>query len=471
MGIMMLHRTLAVGAALALAVAACTSDEPTPSSGEPLGTEPAPTESAPRTTPTVAPEPSTTPATSVVVPTTVAPEPSTTPETTVVPPTEVWSVTQVDAELPNADDFSHELDVMVLPDGRPRVIYGSGTSLRMATCIDLACTEVEVVEVLDTAPTVRRWSAAVRGDGSPVIVANQLMVWCEDPECGSVTTSVLPERYDRPWLVTSPDGRVGVFMLVATEVWAGSGPPGDHVVAFTYCDDPGCLDDPDGLTELRFVSADEFSWRGRAVGGFDSEGLPVALHWARPRSADPSALAVVACEDTDCVTVGEPQTVAEGSSFSLRSPMAVPGGGLVLLYQTFVGGPDVEWQGVTTSVTVCEHTTCSEVGATVELHPVEAGEDGTPFSGALGPDGLVRLVWTTVEGFELTTCDDAACTAFDTSDLVPQRAYQIGLVVAGDGATVVATADSRTPDEPNIVPGVWLLRCADRQCVPPEPAS
>ena len=83
----------------------------------------------------------------------------------------------------------------------------------------------------------------------------------------------------------------------------------------------------------------------------------------------------------------------------MRSPMAVPGGGLVLLYQTFVGGPDVEWQGVTTSVTVCEHTTCSEVGATVELHPVEAGEDGTPFSGALGPDGLVRLVWTTVEGF------------------------------------------------------------------------
>ncbi len=270
--------------------------------------------------------------------------------------------------------------------------------------------------------------------------------------------------------MTSPDGRVGVFDVVSTEP-TGIGPPGDRFVAFTYCDDPGCLDDPDGLTELRFVSADEFSCFGRAVGGFDSEGLPVALHWATPRSDDPSALAVVACEDTDCVTVGEPRTVAEGSSFSLRSPMAVPGGGLVLLYQTFVGGPDVEWQGVTTSITVCEHTTCSEVGATVELNPVEAGEFGTPFSGALGPDGLVRLVWTTVEGFELTTCDDAACTAFDTSDLVPHRAHQIGLVVAGDGATVVATADSRPPDEPNIVPGVWLLRCDDRQCVPPEPAS
>ena len=320
----------------------------------------------------------------------------------------------------------------------------------------------------------------MRGDGSPVIVttsgggsvpAEQLLVWCDDPDCGSATTSVLPGmlRYVEPWLATSPDGRVGVFDVVSTEPTVG--PPGDRFVAFTYCDDPGCLDDPGELTELRSVSADEFSFFGRAVGGFDSEGLPVALHWAIPRSDDPAALAVVACGDTDCVTVGESRTVAEGTSFSLRSPMAVPGGGLVLLYQTFEGGRDVEWQGVTTSVTVCEHTTCSEVGATVELNPVEAGESGTPFSGALGPDGLVRLVWTTVEGFELTACDDAACSAFDTSGLVPHRAWQIGLVVAGDGATLVATADPRTPDEANIVPGVWLLRCADRQCVPPESAS
>ena len=474
---MMSRRTLAIAAALALAVAACASDEASPSTVAPEPSSIPATSIVPETPATepstVAPEPSTIPETPVTEPTIAAPEPTLAPEPPVVPPTEVWSVTQVDAELPNADAFYQELNVMVLPDGRPRVIYGTGTSLRMATCVDLACTEVEVVEVLDTAPDLAvAGSAAMRGDGSPVIVAARGVVWCEDPDCGSVTTSVLPEmRYDRPWLVTSPDGRVGVFMLVATEVWAGSGPPGDYVVAFTYCDDPGCLDDPDGLTELRFVSADEFSFRGGAAGGFDSEGLPVALHWAIPRSADPSALAVVACEDTDCVTVGEPRTVAEGSTFSLRSPMAVPGGGLVLLYQTFVGGPDVEWQGVTTSITVCEHTTCSEVGATVELNPVEAGEFGTPFSGALGPDGLVRLVWTTVEGFELTTCDDAACSAFVTSDLVPHRAHQIGLVVAGDGATVVATADSRPPDEPNIVPGVWLLRCDDRQCLSPEPAS
>jgi len=470
---MMSRRTLAIGTVLVLAVAACSSDEATPISGDPSGTEPVPTGSPPPTPSTVAPEPSTIPETPVTEPTIDAPEPTSVPEPPVVPPTEVWSVTQVDAELPNADAFYEELNVMVLPDGRPRVIYGSGTSLRMATCVDLACTEVEVVEVLDTAPALAfAGSAAMRGDGSPVIVANQLVVWCEDPECGSVTTSVLPDRrYLNPYLVTSPDGRVGVFDVVSTEPTV-LGPPGDRFVAFTYCDDPGCLDDPDGLTELRFVSADEFSWFGRAVGGFDSEGLPVALHWATPRSDDPAALAVVACGDTDCVTVSAPQIIAEATGFSLRTPMAVPGGGLALLYQRYDGGPDVEWQGVTTSFIACADTTCADRSATAELRRSEVGGgDGTPFSGALGPDGLVRLVWTTVEGFELTTCDDAACTAFDTSDLVPHRAYQIGLVVAGDGATVVATADSRPPDEPHIVPGVWLLRCDDRQCVPPEPAS
>jgi hypothetical protein len=467
---MMSRRTLAIGTVLVLAVAACSSDEATPISGDRSGAEPVPTGSSLPTPSTVSPEPSTIPETSVVPetpvtePTTAAPEPTLAPETTVVEPTRVWSVTQADAELPNApDNFMQELNVMVLPDGRPRVIYGSGTSLRMATCVDLTCTEVEVVEVLDTAPAMAGGvSAAVRGDGSPVIVADQLMVWCEDPECDSVTTSVLPEfRYREPWLVTSPDGRVGVFDVVATEPSVG---PVDRFVGFTYCEDAGCLDDPDGLTELRYVSADEFVFHGIGVGGFDADGLPLAVHWAPTRSGE-TELMVVACRDVDCVSVDEPHAVAEGDEFvfRLRSPMATQGGGLVLLYEHGYGRTgDI-------SVTVCEDIACSDA-VSAGLHHLEGGAN-TPFSGALGPDGMLRAVSTTTEGFELTTCDDPACSAFVTSELVPHRAHQIGLVIAGDGATVVATADFCPPDEPNIYPGVWFLRCEDRSCDPPEAGS
>ena len=238
-----IRRLLAIFAAFMFVGTACSSDELTVQ--------------GPATTVTATTEETSSPST---VP---GEETTTSTTTTSTPPSAVWSVVQVDEGLPNGG-FWRKLDVVVLPDGRSRVIYGSGTSLRMGTCVDVACSDTEVVEVLDTAPALagELWmSAAVRGDGSPVIVtadynpeptAELRLVWCEDPECASVTTSVLPDRrYNEPWLVSSPDGRVGVFDVVSTEPSPGQV---DSFVAFTYCDGPECLDDPDGLTELRFVS-------------------------------------------------------------------------------------------------------------------------------------------------------------------------------------------------------------------------
>ncbi len=175
---MMSRRTLAIGTVLALAVAACSSDEATPISGDRSGTEPVPTGSSLPTPSTVAPEPSTIPETSVVPetpvtePTIAAPEPTLAPEPPVVPPTEVWSVTQVDAELPNADAFYARAE----RDG----------VARWAPACDLWVGHVAQNGDLRRSGLHRgggrrgaryspgrgdRWvSAALRGDGSPVIV-------------------------------------------------------------------------------------------------------------------------------------------------------------------------------------------------------------------------------------------------------------------------------------------------------------
>lgn len=146
----------------------------------------------------------------------------------------VWSVVQVDAEVPNGTFGPDGLRAVMMPDGRPRVIYGVGTLLRMATCVDVACSSVDVAEIVDTAPFGAgniQMSAALRGDGSPVVMLygtdparpaslegeQEQLVWCVDPACESVVSRVLPQRrYLAPQLVTAPDGRVAVFDLVTT---------------------------------------------------------------------------------------------------------------------------------------------------------------------------------------------------------------------------------------------------------------
>lgn len=158
----------------------------------------------------------------------------------------------------------------------------------------------------------------------------------------------------------------------------------------------------------------------------------------------------------------EPALVTDevGDGYQLHAPMATAGGGLVLLYQR------VDQATVDILVTVCEQITCSDA-VSAGLHQLE--QAGVPhLSGALGPDGLLRVVWSTTDGFVLVSCDDAACSAFLTSWLVPLEwkwSHQIGIVVAGDGATVVAAADFGPLDE-QVIPGVWFFRCEGRQCAP-----
>lgn len=386
---------------------------------------------------------------------------------------------QVDPGPPNGALGSYGLELTVLPDGRPRVFYGVGTSLRMGTCVDVGCTGIDVVEVLDTSPFQAgavALSAAARGDGSPVIALynsdpgspeslggeEQRLVWCEDPECATVVSTPMPQRrYFGTSLTSAPDGTVAVVDVV----FNGPAAPVTEYIGFKPCEDPSCLDDPDTFNELLLLAGP-----GGARGGFDAEGKPTAPFFTEP-APNQVQLGLAICGDRECLDI-QTQTVGTfpGSGVGIRPPLVTAGGDLILVYQLvpFQGGNT----GGKITVTACSGSDCTEaVGVTNVVHE-NSPFAVSPFDGALGPEQLPRLVRTTTEGFVFISCDDPACTQFETSELVPYRAQSLLLATAGDGAAVVTTADGRDPSEgPNIAPGLWLLRCADPPCQPPDPPS
>jgi hypothetical protein len=93
--------------------------------------------------------------------------------------------------------------------------------------------------------------------------------------------------------------------------------------------------------------------------------------------------------------VDEPALVTDevDDGYQLHAPMATAGGGLVSLYQR------VDEANVDILVTLCEQITCSDA-VSAGLHQLE--QAGVPhLSGALGPAGLLRVVWSTTDGFVL----------------------------------------------------------------------
>lgn len=135
----MLHRTLALGVVLVLAVAACASDEASPLSGEPLGNVPTPTNSAPRATPAIA--------TATTIPTTdeSATTAKATPEPSRTSPVEPAGAGEMD--VPS--------DLDVPPRTSPIELAGTG---------EMVLRENDVWYVLEPDPTL-----TVRTDRAPVV--------------------------------------------------------------------------------------------------------------------------------------------------------------------------------------------------------------------------------------------------------------------------------------------------------------
>lgn len=401
-----------------------------------------------------------------------------------------WSVLLVD-EKAGATDGLVGLDLATLSDGRPRVFYGQGSSLRMATCVDVACMAVDVVEITDIAPWVagELWlSAALRGDGSPVVVLAQRgetvflgdqpeeialfdhrLVWCEDPDCDSVVSTVLPYGvYGEPMVAASPDGRVGVVDLfnVSPLLLGGVHPDPfiDPVIGFTYCERPTCLDDPSQLTELTRYSP--ILQRGPTrppTALFGPDGNLVVVYTTSPfgASADDTSLYVLRCVDADCMTVGEPQLVATGGpeGLGLTRPDITDDGSLMLTYEVFPPEGDAN-PGSKLIVSICDGLDCTSATSTVMA---QAQTD--PFcciASTLASDGRpVAVVSNRLGGLRVTQCTDPACSEVSDPVLLPFRSLKLAATTANDGAIIIVTADTRSGTA-----GIRLHRCGTGTCAP-----
>lgn len=330
--------------------------------------------------------------------------------------------------------------------------------------------------------------AALRGDGSPVVVLAQRgetvivsdgkqeeqvtvvdhrLVWCEDPDCDSAVSAVLPEGvYWEPMVAASPDGRVGVVDLFNVSPVLPGGVRPDPVIepvnGFTYCDSPTCLDDPSQLTELITNSPDLQRAQARPpIASFAPDGnLVVAYTTSSFGAGADTSLHVLQCADAGCMTVGEPQLVATGGpeGLGLTRPDLTDDGSLMLTYEVFppegdgVPGPKL-------IVSICDGLDCTNATSTVMA---QAQED--PFcciASTLASDGRpVAAVSNRLGGLRVTQCTDPACSEVSDPVLLPGRSLELVATFAADGAIIIVSADTRTVSE-----GVLLYRCATGICI------
>lgn len=238
-------------------------------------------------------------------------------------------------------------------------------------------------------------------------------------------------------------------------------------MGFAYCEFPECLDRPDELTHLVELPEGRHVGLGRVTGGFDAGGVPLAFFQTEEVWSE-TQLLLVRCVNTDCSATQEPDLVTTAFGYGVLEPGLAADGSVVAIYQANPAEGDMNKLGGAVTVLLCDGTDCAGVSPSV-VHENPPGAT-SPFDGVVGPDGLVRLVWTTREGFVFAACTDPACTQSDISEVVPYRAPSLRMVTAGDGAAIVVTGESRDASQgQNIAPGVWLLRCGSPPCTPPEP--
>lgn len=212
---MMFHRTLAVGAVLVLTVAACASDEATPLSGEPSGTEPAPTENTLQTPATVAPA-------TTITPTTI---PAATITPTSIAATTIPAATMADGVIILADDSKgRPISATVDPVGRLMVAYWSvdDEALKVVRCVDADCAQTPETFTLGSIPAVTIEGdeqgvgfvdMVLQPDGAPIVIAQDprletLIYVCSDADCTTVDSAdfTVSGSVEWPHLVMASDG-------------------------------------------------------------------------------------------------------------------------------------------------------------------------------------------------------------------------------------------------------------------------
>jgi len=378
----------------------------------------------------------------------------------------------VDASTP----VNRSPGVFVFPDGRVRLVYMVGgydpvlievvadTSVRMATCVDVSCSSVEVVELLNLSPyvgMVNGWGrssfetwVAFTEEGvpywtwtgwTPLLEATDpefdqksQIAACVDVDCGQVIAAdmvheytvegVLVEDISQISLATRPDGGIGFAYQYET--------PAGSSIHYAECDQTLTCSLVEASSTLVTLVSNQTTATVNL--GYSNETLPV-VSYAPPDQG----LWVADCVDAQCHS--------EPSLHQLTESDASQWPGRVLASDT---GTHFTYQGVDQNghigIVWCPQADC-ENSTDTTLKSYQAGF--APFDAILDT-GRLQLAWTTPEGLELATCQDNPCTEPDvTATGVPAQGTRLALT---DNHTLIIGIINQQ--------GTHLINCDEANC-------
>ncbi len=478
-----MRRPIAMVAALMLAASGCAGDS-TPDTDASSATQAASTVPltaassmtiAVTTTEAVA---TTSMATTVVEPTTtnVVPNTTTIPVVTVVRPEGAY-VFNLDSGRPTTGRLDLRPGLHLLPDGRMSMMYGVDTVLRRAECTDATCAEWMVTDLIDVAPyAIRSVYSGVRGDGESVALVfgsrddpqagyeeRHWAVWCDDPSCHEVGVDDMTERVAKeefgegissrlpPSMVATADGRMGIFF------WYRRGLE-SHQIRFIDCSDGPCSPGIESSTLVLDLPADPWASTGSLAAAVDREGIPSIIFGAD--DLNEANLFYVRCLDWSCSRSEAPielERLFQGS-ISFGEELFFTADGSVVL--THASRPPGGSLGI--RVTVCTDARCADV-TTRAVYEFAPGSF-SPFDATLGEDGMVRLAWTTTQGFQFARCLDVLCRDLHVTD-TGVRASRPGVAIREDGLAVIGVLLAPIEPRPgDPADGVYLVWCGDEDC-------
>ena len=308
--------------------------------------------------------------------------------------------------------------------------------LKVAHCVDAACSAVTTVTVDSMGDVGGRASLALRPGGLPVISyedttnAQLKLALCADPLCTTASTVVIDSGLARlrqnNAAALASDGRPLVAYLTAAAV------PGPARLKTAHCEDAGC-----STTTVSDVSQAWTSAMALVVAG-DGRGMIYFTHSIGPAQNT----ALLHCADVACTNGSLKSAVPGDPSLGGEVPLLGPALGPVSMEvgadgfvryavaYSYTEGPSVKYIR-------CTDAECTGVLANIATIPAQFGDNAL----ALGASDVAWLVLHAnlpTPVLNLVHCLDGNCSAQEPQTCVGGIAFRPSLALDLGGAPLVA---------------------------------
>lgn len=353
--------------------------------------------------------------------------------------------------LDDPDNFvGYHHDIAIGTDGKPVIAYTDQTAgdLKVAKCIDVACTAATVSLVHGGEDNVGWYPSIAIGDDSYPVISYRdvtdgalLVAKCNDGACrgGDELVGVVD------------DGNVGAWSSIAI------GTDGLPIISYqdgangklrvAHCNDAACTGGDELVTTLNDVADSTGMNTSIAIGG---DGYPV-ISYQTMTSPFSGELKVAKCNDASCA--GGNETIAMldttgGPTFESTSLALGADGNPVIGYKDTIA------KAIT--VAKCNDPACA--GGDETFTAVDFNPAAMRLSLVLAPDGNPLVSY--MGSLKVARCNDDACVGEDESIVTVDAAVDAlasSIAIGVDGLPVIAYYDA-------ITGSLKVVHCGSLEC-------